>query len=651
MSTANKSLKTSNVSVTPYVANKAVVVGNTALIANGYTLDQGLNTSIVPGNVSTKAVNYHTVASLFYNQQTYTQSVVKPISQMTYDELRDYQEATASFNAKNYYFDNLQSSAASGTLDAMVKNLSTASNTELITLSIPQIQYGEKVQEGSLAIGALNNSYYIVDDGNGNLVDIIPYLNAVSGTYNLADYTGSILTTTDFLHEVVKYTASGSLTGSVGNVFYGQGLAVITNTHYLNILPSPTPTPTVTPTPTPTPLPDGITFQVQDATGSITNAGNYFFDANLYATYVTNSIHEISSILDPTGSLVVTADSGSLVTVKVYSSGSDNTYNVGNTDVNSATLRLRVDGTTVGTTTIVLDNPEAIFEFTSSFYADSNNTSVIADFVMIENTPTPTPTPTATPIPPTATPTPTPTTANTPTPTATPTVTPTAVPPTATPTPTPTSTPPGAPTYTPTPTPTLTGTPTPTPTAAPPTPTPTPTAIPPTPTPTPTATPIPTYYYNVYDIDVNCSPTTATHYQSSTFYSVNRYVTVNGGGTVKWLETDNASSGGTLLNSVSPASCTGPTPTPTPTPTNTPTPTPTPDPYSYYLATTYNCTDCGTVVGTNVLVKSLSSTLIPGKFYQETTPNNIYYEITDTGQAPGAAYIISTPAYNSCQSC
>ncbi len=101
MSTANKSLSKSNVSATPYVANKAVVVSNTALGPNGYTLDQGVNTSIIPGNVSTKAVNYHTIASLFYNQQTYSQSVVKPISEMTYDELRDYQQDTSSFNARN----------------------------------------------------------------------------------------------------------------------------------------------------------------------------------------------------------------------------------------------------------------------------------------------------------------------------------------------------------------------------------------------------------------------------------------------------------------------------------------------------------------------------------------------------------------------
>jgi hypothetical protein len=69
--------------------------------------------------------------------------------------------------------------------------------------------------------------------------------------------------------------------------------------------------------------------------------------------------------------------------------------------------------------------------------------------------------------------------------------------------------------------------------------------------------------------------------------------------------------------------------------------------YYYYLADEYYCDTC-VPVNTGVLVKASVSTLAPNRFYASFDVSNYVYKITDTGQAPGAAYQINTTDYGSC---
>ena len=95
-----------------------------------------------------------------------------------------------------------------------------------------------------------------------------------------------------------------------------------------------------------------------------------------------------------------------------------------------------------------------------------------------------------------------------------------------------------------------------------------------------------------------CALSNPQNYQSTTLYTVDRFVTVNGGGVTKWIETDNASTGGTVINSISPSSCS--TPNPTPQPTSQPTPAPIPPGLSYSGQgpnATYQTDNCATVLG------------------------------------------------------
>lgn len=72
-------------------------------------------------------------------------------------------------------------------------------------------------------------------------------------------------------------------------------------------------------------------------------------------------------------------------------------------------------------------------------------------------------------------------------------------------------------------------------------------------------------------------------------------------------------------------------------------------PYDYYLADSYSCQDCGTVIDTNIKVKFAAGTsVLLNRFYKELSFNNYIYQIKDTQQAPGPGYELITPAYLTC---
>ena len=91
MSFANKTLTVTDISVLPFSTQKNMVVSASDMASKGFTSQKGIAEAIIPGAVTTHSVNYKSFAHLFYNQQAYSQSYRKPISQMTSAELQDYQ--------------------------------------------------------------------------------------------------------------------------------------------------------------------------------------------------------------------------------------------------------------------------------------------------------------------------------------------------------------------------------------------------------------------------------------------------------------------------------------------------------------------------------------------------------------------------------
>jgi hypothetical protein len=91
-------------------------------------------------------------------------------------------------------------------------------------LSIPRSIFGENIARNGFLLSS--SLYYIQDDGNGNLIDLYAdYQLYISGGY----YT----TPEDFYQ---SYNSSYTPNTKVGNIFYSQGMVIITNKNYQQIL-------------------------------------------------------------------------------------------------------------------------------------------------------------------------------------------------------------------------------------------------------------------------------------------------------------------------------------------------------------------------------------------------------------------------------
>jgi len=389
-----KKLSRSDVTYVPYVANKQWNISINGYPTSSIVIYKGTNTSSLYPAITEEAYEYAVYAKinqLFY--QTYTASLdTSSLMNSLYYESASSQRPTSSY----FIFNDKPN---------LIKNFPTGAGAGIRVLAVNQNVFGEKVLPSTFILSS--SAYNVIDDGYGNL------------------YDGST---------------------HVGNIFYAQGLAIITNQDYQEMFPLP-----------PLAFDDSATFLTTDSPKSISVATN---DSGRSGTLINNS-------------LVLYGNSEQL---SYWSTGSGNT--------------VELNTTLVGTY-------EVYYTIGAQVGGSYNLRSSRAKITAIVN-PVPTATPTITPTP---TVTPTPTATNTPTPaptaTSTPTVTPTStIVPTSTPTITPTitPTPPPLPTFTPTPTVTPTGTPTVTPTS---TITPTPTV---TPTPTPTPTPGPNEMLFIFEI-------------------------------------------------------------------------------------------------------------------------------------------------------
>jgi hypothetical protein len=180
MSRALNSLKTSDVITTPLKLKYTSSYDCSTIADYGISVLIGANGPVtITGSVAQETINYISVRSSFYSNYL-TGSLP--------------QSASA---AENY----LQSTAAIGSNDADIRYFPTESNTTIKVLSIPRNVYGQQVSKNSFILSS--SLYYIVDDANGNIIDI------------------------------------ANARAHVGNIIYGQGIVVITNQEYQDIFPTP----------------------------------------------------------------------------------------------------------------------------------------------------------------------------------------------------------------------------------------------------------------------------------------------------------------------------------------------------------------------------------------------------------------------------
>lgn len=201
MSRASNSLKVSDVLTTPIKLKYSASYESSSFEANGIQVLKGYNGPItITGSIPQTTLNYRSVQHLFYSNYL-----------------------TGSFPVSASSADNyLQSTAASGSEDADLRYFPTESNAEITIFSIPVEVFGQQVSRNSFIISS--SAYAIGDDGNGNLREVnpgyIPYI--LDGYFTPNDY---------FVSSSLIYGAY------VGNIFYRQGIAVITNPTYQAYFP------------------------------------------------------------------------------------------------------------------------------------------------------------------------------------------------------------------------------------------------------------------------------------------------------------------------------------------------------------------------------------------------------------------------------
>jgi len=196
MSSANKTLKTSDVSVTPYKASRSSTYNTPA---NGITLAIGnneLQSTTTP--LSTQGLLYRSIRHLYYSHDLPSLAPTEPLSEQNYIQLQDDQKVTSKTNNTLIYDNYLQSTAASGSIYADTRYFPTASYANIAVLSISQILYGEQIGKNSVSFYLNYTDTTLVDDGNGNLYD--------------------------------KYLPNMK----VGNIIYSQGILIITAPTYVS---------------------------------------------------------------------------------------------------------------------------------------------------------------------------------------------------------------------------------------------------------------------------------------------------------------------------------------------------------------------------------------------------------------------------------
>ena len=178
MGRASNTLKGSDVTTTPIRLKYSQSYSSNTMDNYGISVYHGTNTPVdADGNFTQEFLNYASARQLYYKSYI----------------------TGSMLDSGSGYNDNLQSTAASGTFDNDFRIFPTASNSTIATLSIPMSAFGERIGRRSFDITFNNYGYHLVDDGNGNIIDL------------------------DNSNE------------HVGNILYAQGMVVITNATYVPV--------------------------------------------------------------------------------------------------------------------------------------------------------------------------------------------------------------------------------------------------------------------------------------------------------------------------------------------------------------------------------------------------------------------------------
>ena len=177
MSSAYKTLKTSDITVAPYRAYKTYTVSNVDYSNYGIERFSDSNTPTSPDYPY-----YRSIRQLYYSYNRTNLATTIPLSEQSITQLQDDQNNLTKTATILAYDNYLQATAASGTLEYDNREqFPTASGEQIAVISIPQEMFGEQIKPGSFNFN--NVLLNLTDDGNGNIIDpTYTYTNIHLGT-------------------------------------------------------------------------------------------------------------------------------------------------------------------------------------------------------------------------------------------------------------------------------------------------------------------------------------------------------------------------------------------------------------------------------------------------------------------------------------
>lgn len=305
MSFAYKTLNPSDITISPYTANKLYTFASSSLTEYGIVVYSGeydpiINVSCSDGtaegqvpcnpydpetditsNGYSRRLIYDSIQKLYY--QSFISGTISNRLWVSSSYDNYFQTALASGSG---FLTNIrifgQDSGSEGSVynnpESLYSTGSYLSDPSLIrVISIPQDIFGSGIKPGTFEISSSN--YLIQDDGQGNLKDNI---GISSSLYAASDYLSNV------------YGGSGNTEGvHVGNIVYAHGIIIVTNEDYFCFYPTE-------------PVAQNNSYQILNvqATKSLAVLTNDFDDCNQLDTGSLSTIAPLSGFNFPDNAAV-----------------------------------------------------------------------------------------------------------------------------------------------------------------------------------------------------------------------------------------------------------------------------------------------------------------------------------------------------------
>jgi len=294
MSFSYKTLNSNDITLTSYIANKQWEVNDSTLSQNGVTIYVGENLPITRDNP------FNPIDDTQTSNEEYRRLIFDSIKHLYYENYMSASSTGQFFNSSSY-FNYEQSTLVSGT----IRNLTTITGSNL-NPSNPVIYDDPTNQTLYDKVSTVYDLSSSLDPDEGSRVVVISIDKSIYGS-GLSPKSVNISGSTYNIQDDGEGNIYDALTSTyIGNVFYSQGLIVITHQNYLCVLGIP-----------PTAVNDYFSYNNTTPPSYLDILGDDFTDCGYidYNSFLPNSIpgYTFPNYTQNNGLMTITPDQTSVI--------------------------------------------------------------------------------------------------------------------------------------------------------------------------------------------------------------------------------------------------------------------------------------------------------------------------------------------------